>query len=217
MDARMNSQSVQVMTRREPRRSSSRPPSAAPIGAGNGQHDAEEAELHRAPAEHCGGIDAAEGEHRAETVGVQHARDEEAGDLFVIAQEFAHALEELSEAGADCTLFARRTGTVWREQKERQHEDEIPERGERSDETVAFAARSIEWDQGLEAEKGLAGVWVGRNQTCEQHEAQETADISRRPAEPREAAEPVFRHEGGHHGVGEHGRELGTHDRDGEA
>ena len=105
MDARMNSQSVQVMTRLRAEAIVEQAAKCSADGAGNGQDDAEQAELHRAPAEHCGGIDAAEGEHRAEPVGVEHARDEEAGDLLVIAQEFAHALEELGEAGADCTAF----------------------------------------------------------------------------------------------------------------
>ena len=52
--------------------------------AGDGEDDAEQAELGRAPAEHGRGIDAAEGEHGAEPVGIEHARQQEQRDLAVM-------------------------------------------------------------------------------------------------------------------------------------
>ncbi len=157
------------MTRFEPMRSSSRPPSAAPNGAGDGEDDAEQAELGRAPAEHRRGIDAAEGEHGAEPVGIEHARDEEERDLAVIADEV------LARAWTSClspalTARAERLGRgpVRREQEERQDEHEIPERRERSDQPVAFARRGIERDERREPEQGLAGLRIGNEQSQHQ-------------------------------------------------
>src|SRR5579885_2804626 len=56
-------------------------------GAGDDEDDGENAELLRAPAEHGAGIDAAKGEHRAEAVGIEHARQEKERDLAVMADE----------------------------------------------------------------------------------------------------------------------------------
>ena len=47
--------------------------------ARHGEQDAEDAEFRRAPAEHAGAVDAAEGEQRHEAVLVDHVGEEEAG------------------------------------------------------------------------------------------------------------------------------------------
>ena len=69
--------------------------------SGENEDDAEQAKLGRAPAEHGRGIDAAESEHGAETVGIEHARKQEQRDLPVIAHELLHRAHELPETGAD--------------------------------------------------------------------------------------------------------------------
>ena len=52
--------------------------------AGEGEDDAEQAELGGPPAEHARRVDAAKGEHRAEPVGIEHAGEEEERDLPVV-------------------------------------------------------------------------------------------------------------------------------------
>ena len=93
----MNSSSVTAITVFEPRRSSSRPPSRGADRAGDGEDDAEQAKLGGAPAEHGGGIDAAEGEHRAEPVGIEHARQQKQRDLAVMAHQLLHRARQLGE------------------------------------------------------------------------------------------------------------------------
>ena len=135
--------------------------------AGDGEDDAEQAKLGRAPAEHARGIDAAEGEDGAEPVGIKHPRDEEERDLPVFAIELLDPLHELRDAGAHRRLRARGRRPVRREQKQRQHEDEIPERGEWSDQAVALAGCRVERQKRRQAEQSLAGVVVSDKQPGE--------------------------------------------------
>ena len=76
--------------------------------AGDGEDDAEQAKLGRAPAEHRRGIDAAKGEDGAEPVGIEHARHEEERDLGVMANEVVDTASKLLEPGSDRRGIARR-------------------------------------------------------------------------------------------------------------
>ena len=51
--------------------------------AGDGQHDAEDPELGRAPAEHARAVDSAEREERHQRVLIDHVGDEKATDAVV--------------------------------------------------------------------------------------------------------------------------------------
>ena len=144
----MNSSSV---TRDHPLRAGAIVEQAAEHSAerrGDGEHDAEQAKLYGAPAEHRRGIDAAEGEHRAQPVGVEHAREQEERDLAVMAHELLDRARELGEPGPHRARFDRLCGAVRREEKQRNDEDEIPERREGTDQAVALARRRIERHDG---------------------------------------------------------------------
>ena len=69
-------------------------------GAGDGEQDAEQAELDRAPAEDAGRIDAAESEERHQAVGVDHVGEEEAERIAMLAHA-AERRRELAEPAPD--------------------------------------------------------------------------------------------------------------------
>ena len=185
-------------------------------GAGDGEDDAEQAELRGAPAEHGAGVDAAKGKHGAKPVGVEHAREKEERDLAVMPDEFPHPADELGEPGPDRRSNLGLGRPVGREQKQRQDEDEIPQRRERPDQPIAFARRRVEGDDRIETEQRLAGRGIGDHEPGDEGEAHQAADIAHGPADARERAEPLGRDQRGHHGVVEHGGELGGDIGDGE-
>ena len=78
----------------------------------------------------------------------------------MVAVELLHAADELCDPGLDRRRCAR-SGAVRREQKERQDEDQIPERGERTDQALVCPRRHIDRHDGVETEQRLAGVRVG--------------------------------------------------------
>ena len=135
----------------------------------------------------------------------------------MVAVELLHAADELRDAGLDRRRRAR-SGPVRREQEERQDEDQIPERGERTDQPLVRPRRHIDRHDGVETEQRLAGVRVGDDEARDEDEAHQPADIASRPADARQSAEPLVGDERGHHGVVEHGGELSPDDgeREGE-
>jgi hypothetical protein len=113
---------------------------------------------------------------------------------------------------------AIRRGASGREQEQRQHEDGVPDRRERSGRAVAGERRRVEAEQRHEPEECAPGLRIGGQEAERNDKTDETAGIAGRPADPRQAPELPARHEVGHHGVGEDGRELGRDraDREGD-
>ena len=68
----------------------------------------------------------------------------------------------------------------------------------------------------MKSEQRLAGMRIGDDEAQHQREADQAADIAGRPAEAGQRAEPMVADERGHHGVGEHGGELGADGGDAE-
>jgi hypothetical protein len=145
--------------------------------------DAEQAELLAAPAEYGRGIDAAEGEDGAEAVGIEHARGEEQRDLAMVLEQVLDRADELAEPRSHRSRFEGPARPVGREQKERQHEHEIPSGRERSDQAVAFARRRIERNEGCESEQRLAAMRIGNDEPQHQNQTDKATDIACRPAE----------------------------------
>ena len=109
-----------------------------------------------------------------------------------------------------------RARPVRREQKQRQDEDQIPERGERTDQPLVRPRRHIDRHDRVETEQRLAGVGIGDDEAGDENKADQPSDITSGPADARQHAEPLVGDERGHHGVVEHGGELGPDDGEAE-
>ena len=202
------------MTARGPIRSSSRPPTTLPTDARHGEQDAEDAEFRRAPAEHAGAVDAAEGEQRHEAVLVDHVGEEEAGDRAVpprLLHRPAKMGEGLAGSGPEPASRGRR---VRREQEQRRDEHEEPGRRQGTDDAVALPAGRIEAEERVEAEIGLSRLRARGEEAEHQDERDEAAGVAHRPARAGQAAEALRRHEAEHHGIVERRRGLRGDGRD---
>ena len=100
----------------------------------------------------------------------------------MIANELSYALDEMKQPCPHLLGLKPRARHVRREEEERQHEDEIPDRGERSDQPIAFARRLIDRHDRGETEQGLAGLRIGDDEARDDDEADEAADIADGPA-----------------------------------
>src|SRR5262245_16225819 len=88
-------------------------------GAADGEDDSEQAKLGGAPSEYGRRVDAAKGKDGAKPVGVQHACEEEAGDLGVIADEALHALDIVLQPCPHLLRLELATRRIGREKEER--------------------------------------------------------------------------------------------------
>ena len=123
------------------------------------------------------------------------------------------AREELIDSGLDRSRGPR-SRPVRREQEQRQDEDQVPERGERTDQPLVRPRRRIDRHDRVEAEHGLAGIGIGDDEARDEDEAHQPADIAGCPADARQSAEALVGDERGHHGVVEHGGELSADGRE---
>src|SRR5688572_25329347 len=100
----------------------------------------------------------------------------------MLADEAPHTFGKLPEPCPHLPRLEPFARHVRGEEKKREHEDEIPERAEWSDQTIAFARRCIEWHERRDTEQGLARIGIGHDQACDDGETEETADITDSPA-----------------------------------
>ena len=176
-------------------------------GAGDGEQDSEHAKLDRAPAERPRRIDSAEREQRHQSVGVDHVRKQERADVLVLPC-FAQRLQRSAKSRAECRPEFQCAFSVRREQHHRRHEHNEPECGQRTHGAVAFARHCIQSERGRRTEQRQPRMRIGREKQKRERQRNKAAEIARRPAQPRQPADFMRRHEIGHHRVVEHGREL---------
>ena len=103
---------------------------------------------------------------------------------------------------------------IRRQQEHRRHEDDEPDRGQRTGDAIALMRHGIETEQRHESEQRAPGVRVGGEEAEHEDQADDAADIAGGPAGAGQSPDLVRRHQRRHHRIVEDGGEFDADGRD---
>ncbi|MPL60894.1 hypothetical protein SDC9_06457 [bioreactor metagenome] len=163
--------------------------------------DAEDADLGHRPAQHPRGIDPAEPVKRIQRVAIEHRAEQMRGQAFAGAQRPDQSPQIGHRAGQ--AEAARRAPCLAHPGEEGDHEDHVPDRGQRPHRAGALAQGGVQAEGRAEADQRLAGLAALAEKQKHDDERDDPADIAEGKARPRDLAHVLVPGEVGHQRIGE--------------